>query len=53
MPAVKFSGEGIVVWGCFSWFGLGPLDVVTGTLNVKGYETILDNSVLPTQGKQF
>ena len=22
---MKFGGEGIVIWGCFLWYGLGPL----------------------------
>ena len=45
---VKFGERGIMVWGCFSWYGQGPLVLVQGKLKVAVYETILDNSALPT-----
>jgi hypothetical protein len=47
VPTVKHGGGGIMVWGCFSWYGLGPCVVVEGNLNSAAYRALLEEHLLP------
>lgn len=53
VPTVKFGGGSVMVWGCFSWEGLGPLIKIRSTLCADGYKDILDNSALPALWQHF
>ncbi|GFW80654.1 transposable element Tc1 transposase [Trichonephila clavipes] len=44
VPTVMFGGGGIMVWGCFSWYGLGPLILNHGKLDADSYSIILGNN---------
>ncbi|KAJ8891751.1 hypothetical protein PR048_004304 [Dryococelus australis] len=48
VPTRKFGSGGVMVWGCFTAFGVGPLVFVRGSMNTEAYCNILDNEMLPT-----
>lgn len=47
MKTVKHGGGNIMIWGCFSWYGVGPIFWIKEKLNQFGYIDILENSMLP------
>jgi hypothetical protein len=52
-PTLKFGGDCITVWGCFSWTGLGPLIMLHGNLNTEGYKDVLTRCILSMVEDQF
>jgi hypothetical protein len=44
---VKFGGGSIMVWGCFSGLGLGPLHRINGIMDRFQYRDILSEVMLP------
>lgn len=47
LKTVKFGGGNIMVWGCFSYYGVGPLHLIEGNMNKEMYKDILTNVMLP------
>lgn len=46
VPTVKHGGGHVMVWGCFSRHGIGPLVKVDGVMDRFKYRDILNNSML-------
>ena len=44
---VKFGGGGIMFWGCFTWWGVGPLIPINGTMDSDVYIDILAKYFIP------
>lgn len=46
-PTVKHGGGSVLVWGCFSAFGIGPLHKIEGKMDRFMYRDILRNVLEP------
>jgi hypothetical protein len=46
VPTAKHGDGSVMVWGCFSWWGVWPLVVVEGTLNKNSYVALLEKHLL-------
>ena len=47
LKTVKHGGASIMVWGCFSYFGVGPIYRIPGIMDQFGYIRILEEVMLP------
>ncbi len=47
LPTVKHGGGNIMVWGCFSRDGIGPIHRVEGIMDQYMYKDIINNKMLP------
>lgn len=46
-PQVHSGGFSVMFWGCFSWYGLGPLVALEGNMNSQSYIELLEESLIP------
>ena len=44
---VKFGGGSVMVWGCFSKHGVGPIVQIKGTLDGLAYQNLLSEHLVP------
>lgn len=47
-PTVKFGGGSVMVWGCFSYHGVGKLVFIDGTMDAPLYVSILAGALPPS-----
>ena len=50
-PTVKHGGGKIQVWGCFTWYGAGPLKKINGIMDGAMYREILKAHMAPYRKK--
>lgn len=45
---LKFGGGSVMVWGCFTWLGVGGIEQVEGRMDSTQFLAILTRKLLPT-----
>lgn len=53
IPTVKYGGGNVMVWGCFSRYGVGPLARIEKTMDRFMYAEILKNQMIPHAKKNM
>ncbi|RYH28397.1 hypothetical protein EON65_12315 [archaeon] len=53
LPTVQGGGVAIMVWGCISTYGLHDLIFLDGTVDARGYVTVLQQCLLPVIQQYF
>ena len=48
VPTVKFGGDSIMIWKCFSAKGVGKISVIDGKMNAQKYKQILQENLMPS-----
>lgn len=46
-PTVKHGGGSIMIWGAFSWKGVGPIFKIEGNMDSTHYKEIVSEQMLP------
>lgn len=47
IKTIKHGGGNVMVWGSFSWHGVGPLVQIMGRMDQFQYKAIMENDMLP------
>lgn len=53
IKTVKFNRGSIMVWGCFSWYEIGPLHRINNIMDQIQYRNILQTVMLSFAKKHF
>ena len=50
-PTVQMGSNSVMIWGCFSWHGMGPMVKLEGRMNASRYGQLIKNTVSPFMKK--